>query len=296
MQITAASVNATNEDLSPKVLKSILFSQGANYPKGYRLKERYVFDYELELVVFSKGSMIIGDTEYPISKGDIVFRKPGQYTQGIMPYYCYLICMDMLGNTGKTASSYDIYSEQDYQNIYVNPVIDAIPAISHPPHIERYHHLFDSILKEFISPTQGSELILKANVLNIIYQLYQDSINPFISSTIPSSPHYSSIKRAIDFIEKNSEKKIVLSDLSKLSNLSPNHFHRIFTQTMGMTPNTYITKVKLNRAKELLIRTDLQISEISVQCGFENIPYFSFLFKKQTNLSPGEFRKSHSYI
>jgi AraC-like DNA-binding protein len=296
MQITVDSPNAANEELSPKVLKTILFSQGTNYPKGYRLKERYVFDYELELIVFSKGSMIIGDIEYPISQGDIVFRRPGQYTQGIMPYCCYLICADMLGNTGKSASSYDIYKEQDYQYNYTNPVINAIPAVSHPPHIERYHHLFDSVLKEFINPNQGSELILKANVLNILYQLYQDSINPFISSTIPLSPHYSSIKRALDFIEMNSEKKIVLRDLSELSNLSPNHFHRIFTQTMGMTPNTYITKIKLDKAKELLIRTDLQISEISVRCGFENIPYFSYLFKKQTNLSPGEFRKSHSYI
>jgi AraC-like DNA-binding protein len=110
------------------------------------------------------------------------------------------------------------------------------------------------------------------------------------------SPHYGTIKRVIEFIEKNIGNRILLNDLSQLTDLSPNHFHKIFTETMGITPNVFIIKMKLDKAKELLIRTTLPISEISSLCGFENIPYFSYLFKKQVELSPGEFRKRHSYI
>lgn len=312
--IKIKTVHVSNEGLSPKVLKSSLFSAGTNYPHGYRLRERYVYDYELEFIIFSEGSMIIDEQHHTIKQGDVVFRKPGQYTQGIMPYKCYLICIDMLGDTGKNPSSYDFckhhssydlcrhhssydfYKKQDYQNIYSNPVLDAIPQVYHPQHTEKYQYLFDSVLKEFINPSQGSELILKSYVLNLLYQLYHDSTNPLVNSSIPLSPHYGTIKRVLEYIENNVEQKIMLDDLARLTNLSPNHFHKIFTEAMGITPNAYITKIKLDRAKELLIRTDLPISEISTRCGFENIPYFSYLFKKQVDVSPGEFRKRHSYI
>ena len=299
------SINVSNEGLSPKVLKSSLFSIGTNYPHGYRLKERYVYDYEVEFIIFSEGSMIIDEQHHIVKQGDVVFRRPGQYTQGIMPYNCYLICMDMLGNTGKNPASYDfckshsaydIYKKQNYQNICQNPLLDAIPQVFHPQHPEKYQYLFDSVLKEFINPSHGSELILKSYVLNILYQLYHDSTDPLVNSSIPLSPHYGTIKKVLDYIEKNVDKKIVLDDLARLTNLSPNHFHKIFTESMGITPNVFITKIKLDSAKELLIRTDLPISEISARCGFENAPYFSYLFKKQIDVSPGEFRKRHSYI
>ncbi|MDP4181243.1 MAG: AraC family transcriptional regulator [Bacillota bacterium] len=296
MESKAISKTFSNEELSPRLLKSIFFTQGANLPKGHLLRERYVYDYEFELMVFSEGSMVIEDKTYDIAQGDLIFRKPGQYTQGIMPYSCYYICVDIIGNTGKSPFNYDIYKEQSYQNYCINPILESIPTIFHPPHIEKYQFLFDSILKEFITASPGSELILKSYVLNLIYLLYQDCTNPLINRTVPLSPHYGIIKKVIEYIDENIERKIQLSDLSALSGLSPNHFHNIFTKTMGLTPNVFITKVRLDKAKEYLTRTDLPISEISLKCGFDNIPYFSHIFKKQLNLSPGEFRKMHSYI
>jgi AraC-like DNA-binding protein len=296
MESKIAQIKSHNKDLSPLVLKSLYFTQGANLPKGHRLRERYVYDYELELIVFSEGAMVIEEQTYPVRQGDVIFRKPGQYTQGIMPYSCYFVCIDLLGNTGKAPSSYDIYNKQKFQNTIINPVIESIPTIFHPPHPEKYQFIFDSILKEYISASPGTELILKSYALNLIYMLYQDCINPLINKTVPMSPHYGTIKKVIEFIDENIEKKILLNDLAALTNLSPNHFHKVFSETMGITPNVFITKLRLDKAKDLLIRTDLTISDISAKCGFDNIPYFSYLFKKQIKLSPGEFRKKHSYI
>jgi AraC-like DNA-binding protein len=296
MKRNIVPIKCENRDLSPLVLKSLFFTQGANLPKGYRLRERYVYDYELELIFFSEGSMVIGDQTYPVRQGDVVFRKPGQYTQGIMPYSCYFISVDLIGNTGKDPSSYDIYKKQDYQDFFINPIIESIPTVFHPPHPEKYQFIFDSILKEYIASSPGTELILKSYVLNLLYMLYQDCINPLINKTVPLSPHYGTIKKVIEFIDENIEKKILLNDLAGLTNLSPNHFHKVFSETMGVTPNLFITKLRLDRAKDLLIRTDLPISDISAKCGFDNIPYFSYLFKKQIRLSPGEFRRKHSYI
>jgi AraC-like DNA-binding protein len=90
-------------------------------------------------------------------------------------------------------------------------------------------------------------------------------------------------------------KKIVLNDLSKVANISPHHFHKIFTATVGITPNEFIIRCKLDKAKKLLTSTCYSISEISELCGFENSPYFSYVFKKHNALTPMEFKKKHSF-
>lgn len=289
-------VSVATEEFSPRVLRCILFTQGMNYPQGYRLNERDIFDYELEFFVESTGSMLIDDKVYPIRPGDIVFRKPGQTTQGIMPYCCYAVFFDLLGNTGKNADTYDINEDQEFQNFYLNDVLDSIPTIYHPTAGDRYQYLFDGILREFIRKDEGSALLMKSYVLQILYQLYREAKNPLAGTVLPQSPHFSLVKRSMEFIQKNLQNKIALSQLSSLSGLSPNYFHRIFTHTLGTTPNGYITALRLEKVKEMLVKTDVPVSEIALQCGFDNIPYFSCLFKKHLNLSPGEFRKKHSII
>lgn len=289
-------VIVSTEQIAPKVLTAACFNQINRFPDGFCLPERYVYDYEFELITQSNGSMIIDSKQYYIKKGDIIFRKPGQYTQGIMPYSCYLISVDLLNNTGKDPQGYYIYDKQDFQNYCVNPILEKIPTVFHSMNMETSLHTFDSILREFVTPSPASVFYLKGSILNLIYYLYQDSSDPFINSSIPLSPHFSSLKSVIEYIENNLENKILLSDLSKMANLSPNHFHKVFTTTVGITPNEYITKCKLDKARKLLTRTSLSVSEISSKCGFENAPYFSYIFRKNTSFTPLEFRKKHSYL
>lgn len=296
MDIVIKRENVNTDKFSPKVLNSYLFTQGRNYAKDYKLKERYVYDYEIEFFVFSEGSMVIDQQNYEISKGDIVFRRPGQYTQATMPYCCYLICFDLLGDTGKEALSYDLYKKQEFQKNYKNNILDSLPTISHPPFYDKYQNLFDRVLKEFINQRDSSDLILKSTLLRIIYELYEDVTNLMAYKNNVAFTHFVSIKNVKEFIDQNIESKITLNDLGNVAKLSPTYFHKVFTETVGITPNEYVMKVRLEKAKELLVRTDLTIYEIALKCGYDNIPYFSHSFKQKTSISPSEFRKKHSYF
>ncbi len=295
MSITLKKINVKNEEITPKVLTAALFYNGANMPKGYKLQERVTYDYEFEFIVYSDGSQIIDDKCYDVKQGDIIFRKPGQYTQGIMPYSCYLICVDILSNTGKNPNTYYVYNKQEYQNYCVNPILDKIPTIFHPLNMERSLYIFDSILKEFITPSPAAELSLKANILNLIYYLYQDSTESLVNNNMYLSPHYSALKKVIEFIKNNLEQKMVLNDLAKVANISPHHFHKIFTGAVGITPNEFIIRSRLDKAKTLLTRTSYSVAEIAVLCGFENAPYFSYVFKKYNSLTPLEYKKKHIF-
>ncbi len=297
MGIQLKRVKVTDEEISPKVLTAALFSQVEQMPKGYVLKERYVYDYEFEYILYSDGaSMIIDDKHYELKEGDVIYRKPGQYTQGFMPYSCYLIAVDMLNNTRKNPNKYYVYNNQNFQNYCENDILEKIPQIFQPLNKEKTEYLFESIFKEFITPTEISDLSLKTKILNLICYLYQNSTDPFKNNTIPMSHHFESLKEVIKYIEDNIDKKLLLSDFSKIANLSPSHFHKVFTKNIGMTPHDFILKVKLNKAKKLLAETCHPVSEISRQCGFENTPYFCHVFKKHTNTTPLEFRKKHRYV
>lgn len=286
---------STNQ-FSPIILKSSMFTQGANYPLGYKLEARYVYDYEIEYFPYSEGAMIIEGKEYPVYKGDIVFRRPGQYVQGVMPYICYFICFDLLGNTGKDPDAYEINKEQEFQDYYLNPILDSIPPVFHNPFDDKYKQIFDLMLKEYLNRDEGSEILLKTYLLQILYQLYMDIKTPFMGNTIPATPYYTVVNKSIVYIKENLQNKITLKHIAEQVGLSPNYFHRVFSTAMNITPAEYLTKLRLDKAKEQLVKTNLCISEVALQCGFENIPYFSYVFKKQLNISPGEFRKRHNYI
>lgn len=289
-------ISITNNQFSPVILLCSIFSQGINYPKGYHLESRYAYDYEIEYIIYSDGSVIIDGTEYPLHAGDIVFRKPGQHAQGIMPYTCYIICFDLLGNTSKSPISYDFIKKQNFQTCYANNILNSIPPVFSNSYPEKYGKIFEYIFKEYISMNEGSELIMKAYLLQLLYQLFMDIRNPLSSYTMPSNPYYIPIKKALEFMEGNYQYKIDLKSIANNVNLSPSHFHKVFSKVMNMTPNEYVTKIRLEKAKELLVKTQLNIFEIALQCGFENIPYFNFIFKKHLNMSPGEFRKRMSYV
>lgn len=83
------------------------------------------------------------------------------------------------------------------------------------------------------------------------------------------------------------------ADLCQLLNLTPQHLGRITRTCTGMTPTEYINHVRIDKARSYLGFTNLNACEIARHCGFENINYFFRTFKKQTGLTPGEYRKRY---
>ena len=296
MESQIKTVEILINDISPKVLKASLFTSGKDMLEGYKFRKREVYDYEIEFFLSSSGSMLVDETIYPIKKGDIVIRKPGQITQAIMPFSCYVIFVDLLGNTGKNCESYDFEIKQEFQNNYTNEMLDLIPTIVHTSYNDEYRYLFDAVLKEFVNYNEVSSILLKSLVLQILYKLYVDIKNPFINGFIPISPHYFILKKVVEYIKNNIQENLSLKKLAEFSGLSPNYLHTLFTKTMNITINEYITMLRLEKAKGCLVTTDSSVSEIALECGFENIPYFSYVFKRIVNVSPSQFRKKYRYL
>lgn len=84
-----------------------------------------------------------------------------------------------------------------------------------------------------------------------------------------------------------------MSDFARECNISPYRFIHKFKEHMGMSPLEYLTRIRVEKAKELLVSTTLNISEISEVIGYENPLYFSRVFKKAENMSPTQYRYSN---
>lgn len=98
------------------------------------------------------------------------------------------------------------------------------------------------------------------------------------------------LKKAIDYISLNYSKKITINDVARETNYSVSHFSRFFKRMTGDTFVGYLSKLRIYKAESLLITTDKQIGEISVECGFTSIKTFNRIFANKHPASPRKFR------
>ena len=100
------------------------------------------------------------------------------------------------------------------------------------------------------------------------------------------------IGNAQSFAHQKFSQPIGLAEMAQAADLSPFHFARVFHKQTGFTPVQYLRTVRLNRAKELLRKDSMNVSEVGRAVGYPIVQHFSAVFKKTTGVSPKEFSKS----
>ncbi|QIZ65955.1 response regulator transcription factor [Geobacillus subterraneus] len=99
------------------------------------------------------------------------------------------------------------------------------------------------------------------------------------------------IGKAKDYIDRHYAEPLTLEEVAEHVGMSPYYFSKLFKEHFGITFIDYVTNVRIERAKEALVRTDCSLKEICFSVGYNDPNYFSRVFKKQTGWSPSEYRK-----
>lgn len=105
---------------------------------------------------------------------------------------------------------------------------------------------------------------------------------------------YKRIVKAKDYIDENYTKEIKIEDAAKEACMSPFHFLRLFKKIYEETPYQYITRNRVNRAFELILRTEMPITEVCFEVGFSSLSSFSWLLKQKYGISPEAMRESYN--
>ena len=99
------------------------------------------------------------------------------------------------------------------------------------------------------------------------------------------------LEEARAFIRGNyAREDISLNTVAARVNISPSYFSSIFSQEMGVTFVEYLTSVRMERAKELLMCSNMKTTEIGYEVGYKDSHYFGYLFKKTVGCTPKEYR------
>lgn len=137
----------------------------------------------------------------------------------------------------------------------------------------------------------NSKLLLLQLLIEVSRALKQNSKN-IINININNNRHEKLAWDIAEYLSENLNCKVTLADLGEKFRLNPRYLDRIFKLVMGVPIIQYQQRLKVDKSKKLLKNHGLSILDVSMELDFPSSQYFSHIFKKNTGMTPSEYRKT----
>jgi len=121
------------------------------------------------------------------------------------------------------------------------------------------------------------------------------ALNDFIDSVyeLQKAQKYTRLKPVLEYLQKNYKNKILLKDIAKAAHISASRLCHLFKEQLNTTVFDYLTNLRINQVKYLLLSTDITCIEMCFDSGFVNLSYFNRTFKKRVGMTPTQFRNQN---
>jgi YesN/AraC family two-component response regulator len=147
--------------------------------------------------------------------------------------------------------------------------------------------LFEQIHREYRSKNRTSSYLTKIYAQAVILQF----IKHLDRRTMDSEEEV--MERIQNYIQQNLSTTITPPQLAAMGHISKSYLHRLFKKHLQTTPVHYINQIRISAAQSLLLDTTYSIRDIAQSVGFEDVNYFSRVFKRLTGTTPSKFKGSH---
>lgn len=130
----------------------------------------------------------------------------------------------------------------------------------------------------------------------ICYELISLESNAAIDSRHTARSYQKGLRSVSEYINRYFDQPIKLHELAEMCGLSDNYFSHCYKMAFGDTPFSYLTKLRVSKAKNLLVTTTMPVCEIAKRCGYPSPSSLSTAFKAKTGMSPVDYRKQLSDV
>jgi AraC-like DNA-binding protein len=224
------------------------------------------------------GCFVIEGKKYPIKKGTLIYIKPdipyAIEADAKAPFDCWTVHFSFTG-VGFIDGKWEIWQ---------GPAILSRHHVRDLKNAYSVEEQFQKLVDCWYEKLPGYEFIAKTMLQQLLILIEQNIKR--------ASDNYATslkVERTIQYMHENIERKITLAELSDLVQMSQAYLSKTFKEATGYTVIEYFNKLKIDRAKELLIEGSRRIKEVSEELGFVDEFYFSRVFKKVEGVSPSEF-------
>ncbi|MDP4133496.1 MAG: AraC family transcriptional regulator [Bacillota bacterium] len=245
-------------------------------------------DIEILYILSGELSCVVGDKDNLGKKGDIIYvgsRVP-HYTKSMDFGTKYMLIQFSASNFSETSGSISKYLYR-FINSGEAPIIIYK---SGTPECSEFTGYVNNIAREFEKKEPAYETYIKADIYNILAFLYRHGALLDADSFFDSN-NIEKVLPSLKYIDENYQEEITLDFLSKLLNLNPYYFCRLFKKATNSTFTEYLNFVRVCKSEKQLYSSTKTISEISMEVGFSSVSYFNRVFRKFKNCTPTEYRK-----
>lgn len=142
-----------------------------------------------------------------------------------------------------------------------------------------------------VSEAEGFELAVREWLSRFIFLLVKNCPAAEKKPSEKTLRDGERIKVMLQYIQEHYAEELTLAKIAKCAAVSENECLRCFRSMIGSTPIQYVKQVRIQKAAELLASTDRKISEIGMECGFQEMSYFAKTFRELKGCTPGAFRR-----
>lgn len=266
----------------------------ADFPFGlYRVNElhpkyKMAFHWHnsLELVQVTSGTLTLtlDNRVYRLTAGDVAFIN-SETVHGATPEHCTYDCIVFnlaFLKTGNTVC-----------DSFIENVLNHTCFLTERPTDERAVALVHQIFNEIGEVPETAPFKVLGLFLELLGEIRQKNL--FTSHLPPMNGHDEKkvvkLKMVLKYIRENFADDITLDDMSAVAGFSCKYFCKFFKNMTGTTPVNYLMEYRIERAARKLLGTDLSVTQIAYDCGFNDVSYFIKTFKAFKQVSPKEYRK-----
>lgn len=242
-----------------------------------------------ELVYVRRGGGIhrIHGRPYPIIAGDVYLMQPGEphvYTvdHGVVHIYNLLF-------------QPTLFQPGDWQQLSVLPGLAPFLAVNgsvrhkltlRPPHDHAVEALCERIASELTRRETGYALLARALTLELLLTLNRLAV----AYHGGDGPEPGPVGTTVAYLHAHLAEPIAMEDLALETGLSANYLGECFKAELGQTVTEYLNRLRVDRARDLLDRTEDSVTDIALSTGFDSISYFGKIFRRLTGHTPREYR------